>query len=304
MGAALSLAQIIQCKKSESPLVAVPKIRLGKTDQEVSRIALGGVVLMNETQADSNNAVAMAFDRGVTYYDVAPGYGNAEERLGPALAPYRKRSFLACKTTERTRAGAEKDLNSSLEKLQTDHFDLYQLHALSSIEDVEAAFGPGGALEAVMKARQAGKVRFIGFSAHSQETALLALSKFVFDTVLYPINYVCWHQGGFGARVMELANKREMGVIALKSLGQTLIKEGEKKPCAKCWYRPIPFEDDDLVSLALRFSLSRADVAVPPGEPAYFWKALDMAFQITPLSEAEEGTVQQLSSGIEPIFKA
>ena len=304
MGVTLSFSQIIENKRTESPGTTVPTIKLGKTGESVSRIALGGVVLMNETQTDANNAVALAFDRGVTYYDVAPSYGNAEERLGPALAPYRSQSFLACKTTERTKAGAEKNLNASLQHLQTDHFDLYQLHALSSIEEVETALGPNGAMEVILKAQQEGKVRFIGFSAHSQEAALLALEKFDFDTTLFPVNYVCWHQGRFGPPVLDIAKERGMGVIALKSLGQTLIHEGEDKPYEKCWYRPIPYEEDILVEQALRFTLSRVHVIVPPGEPAYFWKALDMIDRIAPLTVEEESAVKNLSSGIEPIFKS
>ena len=300
----VTLSNLIENERTVLPGKKVPTINLGKTGEDVSRIALGGVVLMDETQADANNAVSLAFDRGVTYYDVAPSYGNAEERLGPALAPYRNQSFLACKTTERTKAGAEKDLNASLQNLQTDHFDLYQLHALSSIEDVETAFGPNGAMEAILKAQQAGKIRFIGFSAHSQEAALLALEKFNFDTILFPVNYVCWHQGRFGPPVLDIAKERGMGVIALKALGQTLIREGEDKPYEKCWYRPIPFEDDTLALQALQFTLSRAHIVVPPGEPAYFWKALNMIDKIAPLTAEEETIVENLSSGIEPIFKS
>lgn len=304
LGAAASLSGILECKKSEKILAQVPKRQFGRTGEQLSMLALGGVVLMNEEQSVANEAVALAFDRGINYYDVAPSYGNAEEKLGPALAPYRSRSFLACKTTERSREGAEKDLNESLTKLQTDHFDLYQLHALSSIEEVETAFGPDGAMEVVLKARDAGKIRFIGFSAHSQEAALLALEKFDFDTTLYPLNYICWHQGGFGPEVVEIARKRNMGISALKSLGRTNIKEGEEKKYEKCWYHPVPFEDDDLALLAMSFTLSKADLMVPPGEPAYFWKAMDLVHQVKPITEVEKVKVKKLSEGFEPIFSA
>src|SRR4030042_7069741 len=107
-------------------------------------------------------------------FGLAPSYGNAEDRMGPALAPFRKNVFLACKTLKRDKAGAAAELNQSLQKLQTDHFDLYQLHALSKTEEVEQALGPGGPLETFLEAKKEAKNRFVGFSAHSAEAALLA----------------------------------------------------------------------------------------------------------------------------------
>ncbi|MHB8971565.1 MAG: aldo/keto reductase [Pirellulaceae bacterium] len=121
------------------------------------------------------NFVAEAVDRGVNYFDVAPYYGNAQERLGPALQSYREKCFLACKTLERDAAGAAKELQRSLKLLKTDYFDLYQLHALMDVDEVEEAFGPGGAMETILKAQQDGKVRYIGFSAHSEEAAHAAM---------------------------------------------------------------------------------------------------------------------------------
>ena len=304
LGAAVSLSGILECKKSENVTHTLPRRKFGRTEEMLSLLGLGGVVLMNEEQSIANETVAMAYDRGVTYYDVAPTYGNAEERMGPALAPYRKNCFLACKTRERSREGAEKELDESLKKLQTDYFDLYQLHALSDVKDVETVFGPDGAMECYLKARDAGKIRYIGFSAHSQEAALLALDKFDLDTILFPINYVCWHQGNFGHDVVELARKRNMGISALKSLGRTLIREGEEKKYEKCWYHPVPYENDRLVSLAMRFTLSLADVMVPPGEPIYFWKAVDHVHRYQPLNDIEKKELIRLSEGVEPIFKA
>ena len=117
----------------------IGKRRLGKTGADLSIIALGGVTLMDTEQSFANNLVAEAFDRGINYYDVAPQYGNAQERLGPALEPYRQKVFLACKTLERTKVGAAAELGNSLRLLRTDHVDLYQLHALTKMEDLEKA---------------------------------------------------------------------------------------------------------------------------------------------------------------------
>jgi hypothetical protein len=124
----------------------------GKTGERVSVIGCGGIICMNEEPGEAKRLVSQAVDRGISYFDVAPSYGNSEERLGPALTPYRKKVFLACKTGKRTAAEAE--LASSLEHLKTDHLDLYQHHGVKTLEEVETIMGPGGAMETFVKARE------------------------------------------------------------------------------------------------------------------------------------------------------
>src|SRR5438105_1550464 len=142
----------------------IPKRAYGNTGIELSIVGFGGVVVMGMEQGDADRIVKEAFDRGVNYFDVAPSYGDAEERLGPALEGIRERVFLACKTGKRTKTEAAEELRESLRKLRTDHFDLYQLHALSSLEEVETCFGPDGAIEAFLEARDSGLTRYLGFS--------------------------------------------------------------------------------------------------------------------------------------------
>src|SRR6059058_4055679 len=168
----------------------VPKRRLGKTGVDLSIIALGGVAVMQTEQSFANNLVAEAFDRGINYFDVAPSYGNAQERLGPALEPYRKNVFLACKTEGRTKDESRKQLEESLRLLKTDHVDLYQFHALTKMTDLDKVLGPGGAMETMEAAKKEGKIRYIGFSVHSAETAVAAMDRYNFDTILFPLNFV------------------------------------------------------------------------------------------------------------------
>jgi len=303
-GTAVALVGTLECHKKEE-LERVPKRLLGRTGKMLSIIGFGGIVVSEVEQSEANDAVARAIDRGVNYFDVAPTYGNAEDRLGPALKPYRSKSFLACKTHQRGKAEAEKELHESLKKLQTDHFDLYQLHALSKVEDVEKVFGPDGAMEVFVKAKKEGKVKYLGFSAHSEEAALLAMEKYDFDTVLLPINFVCWYEGNFGAKVVAKAKEREMGILALKSLAFTRIQKGEDRPYKKCWYRPVPIDNDEMVDLALRFTLSQSTTAaIPPGEPVFFWKAVELAPNYRPLTQAEEEKIRNLAKGVEPIFRS
>jgi len=283
----------------------IPRRRLGKTGVELSIIALGGIVVTDTEQPFANNIVAEAFDRGINYFDVAPTYGNAQERLGLALEPYRKRSFLACKTTERTKEGAAKELEQSLKLLRTDHVDLYQFHALTKMEELEKVMGPNGAMETFQAARKAGKVRFIGFSAHSVETALAALDRFDFDTILFPINFVLFSQADFGPQVLEKARQKGMGILALKAMAKTTwpasMKESDR-PNPKCWYQPAALPDE--AALGLRWTLSRPiTAAVPPGDEKYFRLAMDVAQRFEPLKPEEEKTLMARATGVEPIFR-
>ena len=291
-------------KASANPKSApIPKRRLGKTGADLSIIALGGMLVKNTEQFFANNIVAEAFDRGINYFDVAPEYGDAQQRLGPALEPYRKRSFLACKTLMRDKNGAAEELEDSLRKLRTDHVDLYQFHAVTTKEDVAKIFGPNGAMETFQAARQAGKVRFIGFSAHSVDNALAMLDHYDFDTVLYPINFVLFSQANFGPQLLARAHEKGMGILALKSMAKTTWPAAQKKdhPYPKCWYQPAALPDE--ASLGLRWTLSRPiTAAVPPGDENYFRLAMDVAQKFEPLKPEEEKTLLARAQGVEPIF--
>ena len=284
------------------PEKALPKRTLGQTGETLSIIGLGGLVLADETQETADQLVREAIDHGINYFDVAPSYGNAEDRMGPALAPFRKNAFLACKTLKRDRAGAAEELHRSLQKLQTDHFDLYQLHALSELSDVEKALGPNGALETFVQAKKEGKTRFLGFSAHSAEAALLAMKQYEFDTILFPVNFVCFLKGNFGPQIMSLAKEKKMGILALKALArQPWPDETQRKDWPKCWYQPIL--DPGEAAFSLRFTLSQAvTAAVPPGDKRLFKKALELAHGFEPLGSEDEARLRQVVANLNPLF--
>ena len=275
---------------------------LGKTGESLSVIGFGGIVVTDTTTQEAAERVGIAFDAGINYFDVAPSYGNAEAMLGPALAPYRDRVFLACKTGKRDRAGAEAELAQSLTHLQTDHFDLYQLHALSKMEELDQAFAPGGAMEVFTAARDAGKVRFLGFSAHSAEVAVEALRRFPFDSVLFPFNWVTWNAAGFGPQVMEAAKAAGAGRLALKAMARGPIPDGSPRPWAKCWYSPV--EDADEATLALRWTLGQdVTAALPPGEWPLFQIALRAAADLQPLPADVRGALEAKARGETPLFR-
>jgi len=279
----------------------MPKRPYGQTGVFLSIVGLGGMVLNGTEQNQANTIVRDAIRAGINYFDVAPTYGDAELKLGPALEPYRKDVFLACKSTERTKSGINEELNRSLERLRTDHFDLYQLHALTTVEDIRTAFGKNGALEAVLDAREKGTIRYIGFSAHSIEAAMEALEYYRFDSILVPLNFVTWYHGNFGPQLVEYARSRGAAVLALKSMALTRLPRGEKSPFPNCWYQPVT--DAETAALALRFTLSLpVTAAVPPGDESLWRRAVTLAPSFLPLSEAEHNHLQSLAGATEPIF--
>ncbi len=278
------------------------KRRLGNTGEMLSIIGFGGILVMDETPAEAARLVQDAVEnRGINYFDVAPSYGNAQERLGPALEPFRRSVFLACKTGQRSAKGAADELHRSLELLRTDHVDLYQLHAVTTMDDVEQILGPAGAIETFIRARAEGKTRYLGFSAHSEEAALALMERFDFDTVLFPINWAAWTQGNFGPRVVQRASEKGMGILALKALARRLVGEGEQRHWPKSWYQPV--ETYEEAARGIRFTLSKGvTAAVTPGhEQLYRW-ACDAAEALTPLTAADEAAIAAASRDLRPVF--
>src|ERR1035437_10389200 len=132
----------------------IEKRSLGKTGEMLSVVGFGGIVVMNATPEDASKTVKKSIDAGVSYFAISPSYGDAELKLGPALEPYRNNVFLSCKTDGFTREDSRKELEQSLKNLRTDHFDLYQLHAVTKLADVKKILGRGGAIETFLEARK------------------------------------------------------------------------------------------------------------------------------------------------------
>jgi len=279
--------------------------RLYRDDVELSIIAFGGIIVVGMEQADANAVVAEAVERGVNYFDVAPSYGagEAEEKLGPALEPFRQEAFLACKTTERTAEGARREFERSLERLRTDRVDLHQFHSVSTLDDVDRIVAPGGAAEFFLEAREQGKIRYLGASAHSEDAAIALIDRIQLDSVLYPINFVCWHKGGFGARLLGHAKRKGVARLALKAMARTALPKDAPNPYPKCWYRPAV--DPEIGRMALRFALSQdITAAVPPGYDFLFRAALDYASEFEPLTPKEAAEVEARAAELEPIFSS
>ncbi|QDU32761.1 General stress protein 69 [Poriferisphaera corsica] len=274
--------------------------RLGRTDLEVSILGLGGVTICERPQEEVNEEVRWAYDQGIRYFDVAPQYMNSQELMGPALKPFRNEVVLACKTLERTADNANRELDDSLNKLCTDHFDLYQLHAMTTEEDYKLAMGKGGAIEALMNAKKAGKIRYAGFSAHNEEIALKLIASGLFDSMLVPLNFVSY-EAGFGPRMLAAANEKGMGILALKSMAKTKLI-GERTH-SKCWYEP---EDrEEAIGLLLRYTLNLPGIAaaIPPGDAKLMRIGVEQAAKnCEPLHDEELTKLKDFYCTVEPLF--
>ena len=270
---------------------------LGKTGQKLSVLGFGGIIVTNETSEDASRYVSIAIERGINYFDVAPEYGNAQEMLGPALKPYRENVFLACKTHEMTYKGAEKEFNDSLKKLKTDYFDLYQMHQVTTLEEVNKIMGPGGAMEFFIKAKESGAAKYLGFTAHSEEAAIAMIESYDFTSILFPFNWALWFKDNFGPSVLKKAVEKEMGILALKSLAKGLWAKDSKKDWKKCWYEPTDSKEE--ASLALRFTLSLPITsAVSPSHAELLWLACDIADNLSPILPSEKELLKKRSKNI------
>ena len=276
---------------------------LGKTGESLSVVGFGAIVFVQEGPDFARESVARAIDSGVNYFDMGPAYGEgeAEERGGPAIEPYRDRIFLAEKTGKRTKDEAATELRQSLERMRTDHFDLYQLHGVTRMEEVDTIVGPGGALEAFVEAREQGLVRFLGFSAHTEEAALALMDHYDFDSILFPLNYVTWYQGHFGPTVVEKAQEKGAGILALKALAKMPWPDDKKEKWTKAWYSPV--ETYEEARSALRWTLSRPVTAcVSPSHAELLWWMIDAERDFDQMPDQDEEAIVRSTEGVTPIF--
>jgi len=300
-----ALGQQANPKGSNEPGAGLQRRELGRTGEKISVVGFPGLALVHYDQDECTAGLHRAFDRGVNYFDVAPAYGRGvcETKMGIGLQGLdHSRYFLSCKTKMRDKDGARKELETSLKSLKTDHFDLYQLHALRRPEEVKEALGPGGAMETILKAKEEGKVRFIGFSAHTTRAALEAMNGFRFDTVMFPINFVEHFLMGFGKPVTELAAEQGVGVIAIKAMSRGAWP-ADMKRTRKWWYRSV--EEKDEVDLAYRFTLSQKNVAtgIPPSFLDLLDKAIDAGRTIRSITDSEMERARKLAQTCKSIFR-
>jgi len=199
----------------------IPKRVFGKTGERLTIIGQAGGRFPMCSYEDAKAITLRAYELGVNYFDCARLYwgGKSEQVYGDVLAPFRKHIFLTTKSPQRSRQGAEADLEKSLRALKTDYLDLWQIHQVSTMDDVEQIFAPGGAIEAFESAKKAGKCRFMGFTGHHDPQVHLAMLKRYdkYDSILMPLNPADPSYLSFEKNVLPVAVERGIGIQAMKS---------------------------------------------------------------------------------------
>ncbi|MFH0848274.1 MAG: aldo/keto reductase [archaeon] len=277
--------------------------QLGRTGHRSTVITLGGAMFMsNPSEKDADAFIKFALDRGVNHVDVAPTYGDAEVRLGKWIKEYRKNLFLACKTGKRTKTEAAQALQSSLKRLQTDYFDLYQLHGLDKSDELETAMSEEGAIQAILEAKRNGIVKHIGITSHNPVNIMRALECFDFDTVLLPVNCVLKanpQPKNDYEPVLNISEKRNIGVIAMKSIVRGPWP-GDQKPY-NTWYQP--FDTQREIDRALWFTLSqKVATAASASDINLARMMIDAAERFRELTEEEQRGIFSRFAGHVPLF--
>jgi diketogulonate reductase-like aldo/keto reductase len=275
-----------------APAVAaasMPKRQLGKTGESVSIVGLGGFHMgLVKEEAESVRLVRSALDRGVTFLDNCWDYndGKSEERMGKALKDgYRQRAFLMTKLDGRTKKAAADQLEQSLKRLGTDHIDLVQIHEVIRPTDPARCFAAGGCIEALLEAKKAGKLRFIGFTGHKDPDIHLAMLKaadehqFSFDTVQMPLNVMDAHYRSFEKMVLPVLVQKGIGVLGMKSLGSGIILDSKAVTAVECLHYAMSLPTSVVItgcdSMGILDQAIAAALSWKPMEPAQVTALLD-----------------------------
>lgn len=247
------------------------KRRLGRLGHQSSVLIYGSAALAEVDQDTADASVQLALDAGINHFDVAASYGDAELRLGPWMPTIRDRIFLATKTGLRDRDEAWAQINHSLERLQTDHLDLIQVHSVGELEELDLVTGSGGSLQAVVRARDEGLAGAVGITGHGHQapaTHLEALRRFPFDTVLSPLNYVLGQDPAYLADYQALVAEiqaQDAGLMIIKSASRRNWPEPVEHGYST-WYEP--FDDQEPITAAVAWVLSHPEVTgiATPGD--------------------------------------
>ena len=279
--------------------------RFGRTGHMSTVAVFGAAAFWQISQEDADKVMELIIEAGINHIDVAPSYGQAEVRIGPWMPRERGRFFLGCKTMERTKEGAWKEMQESLKRLQTETFDLYQCHAVTTMQELDAITMNGGALEAFVEARREGLFKLIGITGHgakAPEIYLEALRRFDFDTVMFPLNFVQMANPEFRTNAEELmaaCKAKDVGTLVIKSV--TKGPWGDKQHTATTWYEP--FDKSHEIQRAVNFALSHEVTGLcTAGDTRVLPLMINACQNFTRLSKDEMEEMIKSGEPYEPLF--
>ncbi|HXQ90691.1 MAG TPA: aldo/keto reductase [Acidimicrobiales bacterium] len=277
--------------------------RLGRTEHRSSVAVLGGAAYWGTDPELTASSFHAALDAGVNHLDVAPRYGRAQELLGPLVAPVRDRLFVACKTTRHDPDGVRAQLEESLTLLRCDAFDLYQLHAVTDLDELDAR---AEAVQAIMAARDEGLCRFVGITGHDLTTPaaqLEALRRYDLDTVMFPVSPRLWADPAYrhdAEALLVEAEGRDVGVMTIKAVAAR--PWGDRPHTTSTWYEAYTSDQD--ITRAVRFVLSVPGVHAlcTPSEPTLAASAIAAAARFEPMTEDERTAAMRATADEDHIF--
>ena len=279
--------------------------RFGRTGHNSTILVFGAFAVGLISQEEADGVMERVLEHGINHIDVAPSYHDAELRLGPWLKQYRDRFFLGCKTERRGQREAREELHQSLQRLQVDAFDLYQLHAVTTMEQLDQCFAPGGSMEVLREAREQGLTRYLGITSHGLQAPAVqmeALRRFDFDSLLFPLNFKLWAGEAYrrdAQALLQMAAERDVGTMVIKAL--TKGPWGDQPPRYHTWYEP--FDNGPEIDSALHFALSQpVTTAISSGDARLLPMIIDAAERFEPMDEAEQEALLATASGYEPLF--
>lgn len=265
--------------------------RFGRTGHMSTIVIFGAFAVGQLNQREADETMELILAHGVNHIDVAPSYHEAELRLGPWLERHRDDFFVGCKTQLRDRREAREELHRSLERLRIDTFDLFQFHAVTTMDELEQCFAPGGSLEAIVDARREGLTRYIGITSHGMEAPAVlmeALDRFDMDSILFPVNGRMWADGEYRRQaeaLLQKAAEKDVGSMAIKAVARGPWDGRPQR--YHTWYEPL--EDPQAVERALRFTLSQPVTgAISAGDARLLPAILDAAERFRPMETAEQ----------------
>ncbi len=281
------------------------KRRFGRTGHLSTIAVFGAAAFWEIDQAKADEVLELILSHEVNHIDVAPSYGQAEERVGPWMRREREHFFLGCKTMERTKAGAAAELRRSLQKLETQAFDLYQIHAITTMQELDEVTRKGGALDAIVEARAAGLTRYIGITGHGWESPLIfleALRRFDFDSVLFPVNFIQYADPVYRRNAEELilqCRQKDVATMVIKSIARG--PWGDRPKDHTTWYQP--FDDPDQIQQGVNFALSQDVSALcTAGDISVLPHVLQACEQFESMDGAAQEELIGTAAEFEPLF--
>ena len=273
------------------------KRTLGRTGHQSTVVSFGTYAVGYVDQDAADQAIQLVLGAGVNHFDIAPTYGHAMERVAPWMPEIRKRGiFVGAKTAVRDREGAWRDVESIMQRMNVEDFDLFQLHSVGNMEQLELATAPGGSLETLVEMREQGLTKWLGITGHGPEvpaTILEALKRFDFDTVMFPLNPAAARDAAYREvtqRLLAEASARNIGVQTIKMIARGGWGDGDRE--VNTWYDPHREQSD--IDSSLWWVLSQPMHTAPScGEINLLPKVLDAAERFAPLSVDEQRDVEE-----------